>query len=207
MMEQASSMTTAIIFSFLPHLPRRLARRDVDAIVEVAHGNPQHQAAQLRLVVMPRRLVPDGVWHRLGTVGKARHRLRQSQRRAFGVIEIWRLAPGGDRVQPFVALAGLLGVLDATVDAEPAAVDLAGAEVDEAERLRRHTAFLYHPVQTLQRLHRFGQYFGGIFHACGQHYPVSFSSWNFRERRTGWPAVTLTGRRSSSPMTKRHRGM
>jgi hypothetical protein len=75
--------------------------------------------------------VPDRVGHLIGPVGQAGQRLGQVERGALGFAEVRRLAPGGDREDALLALAGLARRLGVHVDAHAAAVDLAGAQVHE----------------------------------------------------------------------------
>jgi hypothetical protein len=79
-------------------------------------------------------LGPDVVGNRIRAIAEARHGFGERERGALGVGEVGRLAPGRDREQAVVALAGLSCFTDATVDARTAAVDLARAQVDEAQR-------------------------------------------------------------------------
>jgi hypothetical protein len=48
------------------------------------------------------RLLPDRVRHRLSAIAEARRRLGQRERRARGLGEVRRLAPGRDREDPLV---------------------------------------------------------------------------------------------------------
>src|SRR5947199_387468 len=49
--------------SSIPALAGRLARRDVEAIVEVGGADPEHQRGEGLLVIMPRGLIPHIVRH------------------------------------------------------------------------------------------------------------------------------------------------
>jgi hypothetical protein len=49
------------------HLPRG----HVDAVVEVGHGDFEHEPCKRRLVVVPLGLIPDGVGHTLELVCEA----------------------------------------------------------------------------------------------------------------------------------------
>jgi hypothetical protein len=69
-------------------------------------------------------------------------------------------------VVALVGLACLLGAAGARVDAGAAAVDLAGAQVDELQRLLRHTAGVHGLVQVLDALHRVGKDHRRVLHSC-----------------------------------------
>ena len=94
-------------------------------------------AASAALVVVPGGLVPDLVGYRVGPVGQPGDGLGERQRGAFGVGEVRRLPPGRYGEEPLVGFAGLPGAAGVHVDADAAAVDLAGAQVHELDRRLR----------------------------------------------------------------------
>src|SRR5262249_61262357 len=58
----------------------------------------------------------------------------------FGVAEVGRLAPGRYREKALVTLAGLLCAACARINAEAAAIDLAGTQMDKLKHSLRHAA-------------------------------------------------------------------
>jgi hypothetical protein len=88
------------------------------------------------------RFVPDRVGHGIGAVGHAPHAFGQGQRRALGIGEVRRVAPCGHGEQALVGLAGALHHARVHVAADAAAVDLAGAQVDQVARPGRQAAVL-----------------------------------------------------------------
>jgi hypothetical protein len=60
--------------------------------------------------------------------------LGERQRGALGIGVVRRFAPGGDRNDALVGLAGLLKATSVQPDTQAAAVDLAGSQVNELER-------------------------------------------------------------------------
>jgi len=105
---------------------------DVDAVEDVHRGDPENQRGQGRLVVVAGRLVPYLVGYRVGPVAEPGDGLGEGQRGPFGVGEERRVPPGDQREQPLVGLAVFPG-LGRGADADAAAVDLAGAQVDQVE--------------------------------------------------------------------------
>ena len=94
-------------------------------------------AASALLVVVVGGLVPDRVGHGVGAVGEAGRRLGQRQRGALGVGEVRRLPPRDDGAHSRSSSRPPWRGAGAHVDADAAAVDLAGPQVDELEDLGR----------------------------------------------------------------------
>jgi len=84
---------------------------------------------------MPGGLVPDRVRHRVGPVAEPGDRLGERQRGALGGREIGGVPPGPHRGEAFVALAQLPQLARVQVQAHAAAVDLARAQLDQAQGL------------------------------------------------------------------------
>jgi hypothetical protein len=106
--------------------------------------------------------------HRILAVAEPGHRFRQRQRGPLGVGEIGRIAPGTDREQPLIGLAGAAGEFRVHVDADAASVDLAGAQMHQFQqpfRQRRLGAL----AERLQRLHGLGNNHHRVVHAGFHH--------------------------------------
>jgi hypothetical protein len=97
-------------------------------------------------------LVRDGV----RPVSQSGQLFREFERRALGLRELRRVAPGGHRDQAVVKAPVLVGVSDRPFDAGAAPVDLAGAHVREIERARRKAALLDGHQQLLNAFPRAG---------------------------------------------------
>ena len=93
-----------------------------------------HQVAELLLAELGGGGVVDVVGH--AAVRQPRHRLGQRERCALALVEERALAPGREREDAAVVLAGLLRVDAVHVDAERAAVDLGGADAHELAQAR-----------------------------------------------------------------------
>src|SRR6185437_6622241 len=94
--------------------------------------------------------------------------------------------PGGQREEPLLSLAVFPG-LDRGAQADAASVDLAGSQVNQIERARRHAALLYVLVQRPDRGHRVGNDDGRALHA-GFHGCTSPSrNWAQVLRPSVWP--------------------
>ena len=70
-----------------PGLTGNLPRGDVEPVPDVDAGDGQNQRAQLLLVEVVGRYIPDLVRHRIRTVGDAGRRLGQSQRGRFASLK------------------------------------------------------------------------------------------------------------------------
>ena len=104
------------------------------------------------LVEVLRCLVPDVVRHRIGLVAEPRHRLGQRERGALGIGEVRRVAPGRDREDAVVGLSGLLQRAGVHADADAAAVDLTGAQIDDLAHDLGHAGVLAGLVQRIHGL-------------------------------------------------------
>jgi O-acetylserine/cysteine efflux transporter len=82
----------------------------VEAVEDVGRSDHEEQGREATLIVVPGRLVPDLVGHRVGTVAEPGHGLGEGQRSAFGGGEVRRLPPGRHGEQPLVGLTGGLRV-------------------------------------------------------------------------------------------------
>ena len=147
-------------------LAGNLPGRDVDPIPHVDERNLEHDGAERPLVVVARRLLPDVVGHRIRAVAEPRHRFGQRQRRALLVGEIRRVAPAGDGERAQVGLAALPRAARVQIEADGAAVDLAGAQVDKIECLLRDAALLDRRGQGHHGLHGVGKNQGRVAHPC-----------------------------------------
>src|SRR6185437_193633 len=78
------------------------------------------------------------------------------------------LTPGGDQPYPLRALVELREALHRAVDAGRAAVDLAGPQVHQLQRLLGDTAGVHGLVDALNRLRRAGEHGRGVLHASFQ---------------------------------------
>ena|SRR2546426_2883441 len=87
-----------------------------------------------RLVVAPGDLVPDLVGYRVRPVGYTGDGL--GERGTFGVGEVGRLPLGRHGEEALVCFACLLKEAAVTVNADAAAIDLARAQLDKADRRR-----------------------------------------------------------------------
>src|SRR5262245_35516465 len=151
---------------FAPGLAGDLSGGDVQAIPDVDRRDRQEQRRQRLLVVVPRRFVPDRVGDALAPIGNPRERLGERQRRPLGIVEVRRIPPRRDREEPLVRFAVLPGQLLVHVQADAAAVDLARAQVHEAERLRRYASLLRHRAQGAHGLQGLREDQDGVAHPC-----------------------------------------
>jgi hypothetical protein len=87
---------------------RDLPGRGVEAVERVDRGDRHHQGCQLGLGVVAGSLVPDLVGHGVRPVRQPGGGLGERERRAFGVVEVRRLAPRGDEVDALAALTEVL---------------------------------------------------------------------------------------------------
>src|SRR5580658_9585356 len=138
----------------------------VEPVEDVGRGDRQQQCGESFLVVVPGGLVPDFVRYRVGAVGQPGDGLGQGQRRALGVGEIRRVPPGGYRGYPVLALARLPGPCSAGLNARAAAVDLAGPQVNQCQRLLRHAFVVKTGAQRLDGLHSLRDDHGRILCPC-----------------------------------------
>jgi hypothetical protein len=117
-----------------------LSGGDVHSVPDIGDGDPEEERREFGLGVVTRGLVPDFVRHGIRPVAEAGHGFGERQRSAFGVTEVERIASGCDGEE---ALAGVRFLPEAKgqVNANAAAVDLAGAEVNKTERLPRDAPF------------------------------------------------------------------
>jgi hypothetical protein len=104
---------------------------DVQAVVGVDEGDDGDQGGELVLVVVLDGVRPGLVRDAAGRVGDAGALLRKLQRSALGIGEDCGLSPGRDQVEAHRGLPGAYGFLGVHVDAESAAVDLAGADLHQ----------------------------------------------------------------------------
>src|ERR1700730_3032462 len=155
-----------------------LSGGNVETVEDVGRGDRKDQSRQRRLLVMTCGLVPDVVGNRIRPVAEPGNGLGERQRGAFGVGKIGRFSPGRHREEAIVCFTHLLGFTSATVNAEAAAIDLANAQVNKSERLRRHLPFLRRCIQSLYRLHCVRNDHRWVFHSRlhGFHdvFPLSF---------------------------------
>jgi O-acetylserine/cysteine efflux transporter len=82
----------------------------VEAVEYVGRRDHEDQGREAPLIVVPGRLVPDLVGHRVRPVAEPGHGLGQRQRGPLGVGEVRRLPPGRHGKQPLVGLPGGLRV-------------------------------------------------------------------------------------------------
>src|SRR5215467_13592069 len=82
----------------------------VEAVEDVGRSDHEEQGREATLIVVPGRLVPDLVGHRVGPVAEPGHGLGQGQRGPLGVGEVRCLPPSRDGEQPLVGLTGGLRV-------------------------------------------------------------------------------------------------
>src|SRR6201999_3334261 len=91
-----------------------------------------------------------------------RDALGQSEGSALRVGEVRRLAPGADREDALVRLAGRLQLARVDVDAAAAAVDEPGPDLDEVAGRLRQAGLARGDVESLQRGHGTGERLGGM---------------------------------------------
>ncbi len=125
-------------------------------------------ADECLFVIVSGGLGPDVVGHTVAPLADPRHRLGERQGGALGLAEMRHVAPGGDGVEPRIGL--LLLHRERGLDADAAAVDLAGAQIDEVDRRRRQAGLLHRLPQGRQRLQGFGQHQRRVLHS-GLHHP------------------------------------
>jgi O-acetylserine/cysteine efflux transporter len=88
----------------------RLLDGDVEAVVDVRRRDHEEQCREATLIVVPGRLVPDLVGHRVGPVAEPGHGLGKGERGPLGVGEVRRVPPRRHGEQPLVGLTGGLRV-------------------------------------------------------------------------------------------------
>ncbi len=137
--------------------PRHLPDTGIQAVPDIDQADLQDQRRKLGLLVMPPRLVPDRIGHRIGAVIEPGDRLGECQRRALGVGEKRRMPPSGDGENAVVGLARLFQLQRMHVNARATAVNLAGAEMHEFARDERQAIQFGGLVQRVQGLHRIGK--------------------------------------------------
>src|SRR6185295_5819243 len=147
------------------YLSRHLPRGDVEPVPDVDGGDSDQQRRETGLVVMTRGLVPNLIRDWIVAIAEPRHGLGERERGAFGVGEVRRVPPGRDCKEPVVGFTGLLEHARVHVDAQTAAIDLAGAQLHQPERARRHAALLRGRVQRIHGLHRRGKDHDGMLHS------------------------------------------
>ena len=98
------------------------------------------------------RVRPGLVGDASGGIGDASALLGQLEGGALGLGEDSRLAPCRDQVQPQRGFPGLLGVLGVHVDADGAAVDLAGPDLHQRLRCGRQRRVLQDPARRVDVL-------------------------------------------------------
>src|SRR5439155_26862008 len=87
---------------------RHLPGADVETGPDIDVGDRDNQGRKRRLVVVPRRLVPDLVGHRVRPLAEPRGGLGERLGGAFGIGEKGGIRTGRHCEEPRVGLAGLL---------------------------------------------------------------------------------------------------
>src|SRR6266540_3918316 len=111
-----------------------LAGGDVEPVPGVDRGDVGDQGGQRWLAVVLGGLVPDFAGHRVGPVGQPGGGLGQGQGGPLGFGEVGGVPPGRQGGQALVGLAGLLGRAGVHIEADGAAVDLAGPQARQVDR-------------------------------------------------------------------------
>src|SRR3989442_10543880 len=145
---------------------RHLPGGDIDTVKDVYHRDRKNQRRERPFIVVAGGLVPDVIGNRIRSIAEPRHGLGERQGGAFGIGEIRGIAPGGHGEEAFVRLTCAPGDLRVHVEADTTTVDLAGTQVDEIERLFRHTALLDRLHKRHHRLHGFRHDHRGVAHPC-----------------------------------------
>jgi len=109
------------------------------------------KVSELPLAEMTRGLGEDLFGHRDALVRKPRPGLGESQGGALGIGKQSSLAPGRNREDALVAFALPLQIGGVHEDADAAAVDLRGAQMDQLEEGVREAALARNLVQYQQR--------------------------------------------------------
>jgi len=123
-------------------LASHLPGGDVEAVPDVDAGDGEDQGRQCLLVVVPGGFVPDLIGYRSALSLMRVTASVQRQRRTLGIGEVGRIPPGRHCEEPLVCFAEFprnAKVLDGT-DAAP--IDLACAQIDQFERLRRQAGLV-----------------------------------------------------------------
>jgi len=88
---------------------------------------------------------------RIGTITQSGNGFRKGESGTFGIGEIGSVSPGGNREKTFIDFIGFPEA-KVHIHADAAAIDLAGAEVNQAHRFLRHTTLFSGLRQGLQGL-------------------------------------------------------
>ena len=125
---------------------------DVEAIPDIGHGDVEDDGSELGFAVMTFRFVPDVIGNGIAAVAEARDGLGEREGGAFGIGEVRRVSPGGNGEE---ALGAPVRLLEAKghIQADAAAIDLAGAHVGESESLRGDSRVFRGFRQRLQMRH------------------------------------------------------
>src|SRR5207249_2860099 len=155
----------AIAFSSLitpraGHLPGR----DVEPVPNIDIGDRNNQRCKRGLVVVPSGFIPNLVRQGIGAIAEARQGLRERQRGAFSVAEVWSIAPGGHCEEALIRLAVFLELPGMHVHTYAAAIDLARAQFDKAQRPRGNAALFRRLLQTMQSVHGLRNHQRYVFH-------------------------------------------
>ena len=133
---------------------------DVEPVPGVDRCDDDDQCGEARPLVVPGRLLEDLVRHRVGPVGKTGPGFGQRERGALCLVEVRGLSPGGQGGEPLVGLTGLLGSTGVHVEADRAAVDLAGPHAHQVEGRLGQTGLGCRvgrfPAESLQGIHDTG---------------------------------------------------
>src|SRR5215467_4599769 len=111
-------------------------------------------------------LLPYFIGYRVHPIAEPGHHFAECERSAFGLREIGRVAPGSHGSDPLIAGTCLPKLSGVSVHADPASVDLAGAQAHQLKRLQRNAAALNGLQESLHGQPRLGHDHHGIANPC-----------------------------------------